>query len=923
MVATAAAALLVVSLATASPVLDVEVNATSGAYRVVLNGETWLRSGQLRAHLNGEWHATGANDSRTPSCGAARNGTDQTGGDMIARLDNSTGEASCCAACLAKPGCNAWVRGPPHNKPPTALPVCFLIRGAQGTKLAADRTVSFVSTPPPGTLALDSAPSPAPPAHGGIDRFGPYVRAATLRWIATSSAGAVTCFDTSFRVYTNEGGRALVLEQSIPAGAAGTSYRNVSQSDGGKTLIEPFLAFPSFKADGADAAGGDDAFSRGAGWVTWQGTQISQGFLPAGGGAPPAEKLGLDSGPVVIVAPEIEAVGGGFSAVVVAPVTHFKGAVQLRSNQAGGAHDWVAGVSGEVTSVPAGFRHETMLFAGAGVTDTMLSWGALMQKAFNTSESKVPDLVTQKVGYWTDNGAFYYGDAYPQSQPGINYNLSCCTKAKLLAAHDGLAADGLPMSYMQLDDWWYTGPHPTHGGVKGVKCVDKWVLPEDTYPGGLDALRADYGAPFLLYGPYFCRDNMWNQTLVPAGADAGVPFGRAASQVFYEKVFRYALAHGGFAYEVDFMNKLYLGVPEFRQNLDAATDWQAGMNAAAAATGLTVQFCMMHPSDLLNTLQFSHVTNGRASPDYASSLNWFIGHSSLLFEAVGLRPSKDNWWSGDGQTRQPGFHEPNPGTNGELNAILATMSTGPVGPADGAGQHNATRLRRSCGADGRILGTARPLTPIDATYRAMVGGARLIDAAALWSANSHPVGGASSAGAPGNQLSWHVLGVDVNVSSLAVLRDDLYPAPAPAQLLAVRDFHRAAPCAEGVDAVQSGCLTALSRGGSNPALLAMDRGVSWPPFGTHMTQLYTVSPLVAGEWGLLGELDKFVPISHARFSDVRASAAGVSAAVAGAAGEVVVVTALQPVGAERWAVATQQVMIAANGTGLLCLPALS
>ena len=49
--------LLLPALAAATGGLDVEVNFTSGAYRVVLNGETWLRSGQLRAHLNGEWHA--------------------------------------------------------------------------------------------------------------------------------------------------------------------------------------------------------------------------------------------------------------------------------------------------------------------------------------------------------------------------------------------------------------------------------------------------------------------------------------------------------------------------------------------------------------------------------------------------------------------------------------------------------------------------------------------------------------------------------------------------------------------------------------------------------------------------------------------------------------------------------------------------
>merc|ERR1711874_379009 len=102
----------------------------------------------------------------------------------------------------------------------------------------------------------------------------------------------------------------------------------------------------------------------------------------------------------------------------------------------------------------------------------------------------------------------------------------------------------------------------------------------------------------------------------------------------------------------------------------------------------------MQPSDLLNSVAFDYVTNGRASGDYAGSGNLNVGGSSLLFWAVGMRPSKDNFWSGDGQARQPGFRQRNPGTNGELNAILATMSTGPVGPSDGAGQHNATRIMR-------------------------------------------------------------------------------------------------------------------------------------------------------------------------------------------------------------------------------------
>ena len=54
-------------------------------------------------------------------------------------------------------------------------------------------------------------------------------------------------------------------------------------------------------------------------------------------------------------------------------------------------------------------------------------------------------------------------------------------------------------------------------------------------------------------------------------------------------------------------------------------------------------------------MQFDAVTNGRASGDYAGGQNWDVGGSSLLFWAAGMRPSKDNFWSGDGQKRQPFF----------------------------------------------------------------------------------------------------------------------------------------------------------------------------------------------------------------------------------------------------------------------------
>ena len=57
-------------------------------------------------------------------------------------------------------------------------------------------------------------------------------------------------------------------------------------------------------------------------------------------------------------------------------------------------------------------------------------------------------------------------------------------------------------------------------------------------------------------------------------------------------------------------------------------------------------------------------------------------------------------------------------------------------------------------------------------------------------------------------------------------------------------------------------------------------------------------------WVLLGELDKFVPLSAARFADVAINATSCVCALVGAEGERVNVTAIDASGAARSQVAT-------------------
>ena len=82
-------------------------------------------------------------------------------------------------------------------------------------------------------------------------------------------------------------------------------------------------------------------------------------------------------------------------------------------------------------------------------------------------------------------------------------------------------------------------------------------------------------------------------------------------------------------------------------------------------------------------------------------------------------------------------------------------------------------------------------------------------------------------------------------------------------------------------------------------LVQLDAGMTWP-FGTHTTQFYIVTLLhERGSFTLLDELDKFVPLSSKRFSNVRSvlhdmGVGSLKARLRGRAGEVVHVTALKP-----------------------------
>jgi hypothetical protein len=391
-------------------------------------------------------------------------------------------------------------------------------------------------------------------------------------------------------------------------------------------------------------------------------------------------------------------------------------------------------------------------------------------------------------------------------------------------------------------------------------------------------------------------------------------------------------------FENDFMDANFLGIPYLRQNHGAAHKWLAGMDTAALERKLPVQICMALAGDLMASVAFNSMTNYRCSTDYgisdsssvlqANDGNYNIGGSSLLGFGLGLRPSKDILWThrpdncrGD-PTADPSAcgrwgAKTNPGSNCELNTIIATLSTGPVSLADKAGDTNATLVRRCVREDGRILQPDKPATSVDSMF-AQKGSKRnppTADGSGLVWATSTTV----------KSHVWHyVLSIDVK-SSWRLHGDDLYPKLAAAVDMtregggAAEGWvahpwftgHAPTPCVHGSKALASGCVSASVKSyedippihNTRPIMVQND---------TRVYDLMELAPVVHG-WVLLGEVDRYVRVSSDRFDDITFSTAGIRASLRGSAGETAVVTALQPSQKGDWVVIVESATFGSTG----------
>jgi hypothetical protein len=454
---------------------------------------------------------------------------------------------------------------------------------------------------------------------------------------------------------------------------------------------------------------------------------------------------------------------------------------------------------------------------------------------------------------------------------------------------------------VQLDSWWYFKDVRDSG-------VDRWRPRPDAMPSGMTAAGLN-ATPLVLHNRFFSPHSAYlKQYHFLRGDDVAVPLDGA----FWHDLLAGPAQEWGMAtFEQDFLVTSFTKTPVLRSNLSAAATWLAQMDAAAQSLKVSIQYCMALPRFILQSSTMPAVLSARASEDYSPCGNaqWsYVPTNSILYDAVGLAPFKDVFWSTS--QPQPGNHwadtcvERDP----ELNLLISTLSTATVAAGDRRGLANATRLRQSCTANGTLLKPDAPAVPLEGALLANFRDAGTLRQPALFPvhAASEPAGGAGQ--------SHYVLSTSNQTKTIHVAPSDLGDVP-DAVLLAADFYTVLRPPARADGGARAVQLRRVSR--DSPLTIAPPRA---SPVGDATPFSYSVlvhaPPAGDGTWWvLLGEHAKLVSVARQRFSRIARMGGGLEATLTGAARERVVVLLLSGKG---WSAEVRSPMVDGEMVAVEC-----
>ena len=221
-----------------------------------------------------------------------------------------------------------------------------------------------------GTLKMVGTPAPVTGSQPGLGAY----TGTKLSWMA-----GTTPVTTTGRNFPDTG--SVTFEYQFAKGAQGTSLVELAN----KTRDEVIVNFPAFTKQTLE------------GVLSWQGSFV--------GAVEGKVSKGPQGGPTVFFDPSdsklstviVGSAADNFKSTSAGPGTTYDGVTSA----------WAPGTPGTIKSLPAGYTQTILLHAGsgAGITAAISEWGGLLQAMHKSY--KIPDVTLQKIGYQTDNGAYY------------------------------------------------------------------------------------------------------------------------------------------------------------------------------------------------------------------------------------------------------------------------------------------------------------------------------------------------------------------------------------------------------------------------------------------------------------------------------------------------------------------------------------
>ena len=879
-----------------------------------MSSSPWLVNGGVLVHASDFWFSSRSSSQNI--CSPIPD-MDCVGND-VSNTTSALTAADCCALCSAESWCRAWSFEP--------TPHCFLKNDCEHPTIAKGDVSGIVG----GALTITDTRTVL-----GSDDVGVY-NGYEITWSASSPSMMIPLV-TTFLCYTDAS--AIAFMTTWPSGATST---NTSDPFVPGTYNSNVAHFPSF-SNNYEWAGSSIRYLHVDG--IWTLNEVwGTGLLDFSATDSPTWLLNSSAPSMgTLILSPLDSLKAQRVGTFVDPVTHDS----LFS----------AGLYSTVTSIPANFSSRYAIWASPnGVSAAALEWGAEMQRIYKTERLPTSrDIINSKLSYWSDNGATLFQAYWDQHCPTRN-----CTAVSIpngtnaeqtfLALKNSHVADNIPVAIYQLDTWWfYQWADFEKGG--SLDCTD-WMPRADLWPRGIQYVTQHM--PLLLYSwGWVTPENgntMLNFTWIPSidGKQAMVALDQVYS--FYSMIRDRFLTFNGTSYETDNTASFTGGWGQSRESVDSASRYWAGFATPWCEAGIPVQTCESTAGDLLETLRYGCVTSQRDTIDDVPGSHggnplvpgggsepfflhrWRVGHDRLLMAALAQRPFFDNVWSVMWQNASTWAG--NPEVYVELAWIIAVFTSGAVGFGDFPGDSNRTLIMTACRTDGILLTASLPSYYVDAVYLPIgtVTGlnptiGRIYQAPSfLADSPASAAAAASLAATRGNyDLSYFsttvpasapfltLLSIDINASvsiSPGMLTPDLSPTAVSSRagVAGMVNWYVALPWARGFDVTAAECADGAP---STPCTVIFSPDQPLAVFtgapqlnSTHDFELWSLAPVYANGFALLGELNKVIRVSTSRLPWVTPTGQGqippeLSFGVIGEPGESVSIAVLAPAGLIR------------------------